>query len=250
MRNDNFIAIQGWMVNELKLQGNELLCYALVYGFSQDGESCFKGNRKYIATLIGASSLNTVDKILKSLIDKELILKESKTINGIIFNSYKINNKHSFFTNCTPTSKNEHPHSNFEHNNYIDNNKKEIEDNKLSSTKNEEVKAFIDAMYALYPAKCPKRGTSLGKSSKDKDRIKKLLKTYKMHEIEKVIKYEIEEKYGKQYMQNFSTFLNNFPDPNSIFFSEVVVVDNTISKDGMVNEKGEVWCEQLQKWLK
>ena len=35
-----------------------------------------------------------------------------------------------------------------------------------------------------------------------------------MDEIERVFKHEIEEKYEKQYMQNFSTFLNNFPDPN------------------------------------
>ena len=37
-----------------------------------------------------------------------------------------------------------------------------------------------------------------------------------MEEIERVFKHEIEEKYEKQYMQNFSTFLNNFPDPYSL----------------------------------
>jgi hypothetical protein len=37
-----------------------------------------------------------------------------------------------------------------------------------------------------------------------------------MEEIERVFKHEIEEKYEKQYMQNFSTFLNNFPDPNAL----------------------------------
>ena len=30
------------------------------------------------------------------------------------------------------------------------------------------------------------------------------------------VKHEIETKYGIQYMQNFSTFLNNFPDPQTI----------------------------------
>lgn len=75
---------------------------------------------------------------------------------------------------------------------------------------------FIDRMYAIYPPRCPKRNASLGKTRKDKERIGKLLKTYSMEEIEKVFKHEIEEKYEKQYMQNFSTFLNNFPDPYSI----------------------------------
>lgn len=75
---------------------------------------------------------------------------------------------------------------------------------------------FVERMYSMYPSRCPKRATSLGKTKKDKDRIRKLLKCYSMDEIESVFKHEIEEKYEKQYMQNFSTFLNNFPDPNAI----------------------------------
>ncbi len=75
---------------------------------------------------------------------------------------------------------------------------------------------FIDRMYLIYPSRCPKRNASLGKTKKDKDRIRKLLKCYSMEEIERVFKHEIEEKYEKQYMQNFSTFLNNFPDPNAL----------------------------------
>ena len=79
-----------------------------------------------------------------------------------------------------------------------------------------DVEEFIDRMYALYPAKCTKRGTSLGKSYKDKDRIRKLLKRYSFEEIERVIQHEVESKYEKSYMQNFSTFLNNFPDPETV----------------------------------
>ena len=79
-----------------------------------------------------------------------------------------------------------------------------------------DVEEFIDRMYALHPAKCPKRGTSLGKSYKDKDRIRKLLKRYSFEEIERVIQHEVESKYDISYMQNFSTFLNNFPDPETV----------------------------------
>ena len=79
-----------------------------------------------------------------------------------------------------------------------------------------DVEEFIDRMYALYPAKCPKRGTSLGKSYKDKDRIRKLLKRYSFEEIERVIRHEVESKYDISYMQNFATFLNNFPDPDTV----------------------------------
>ena len=75
---------------------------------------------------------------------------------------------------------------------------------------------FVEMIYSLYPTKCPKRGTSLGKSTKDKDRIRKLLKNYTKEQIEMVVRKEIGDKYGISYMQNFSTFLNNFPDPSTM----------------------------------
>jgi hypothetical protein len=79
--------------------------------------------------------------------------------------------------------------------------------------KDDGVNEFVDRMYALYPTKCPKRNTSLGKSMKDKARIKTLLKTYTPEQIEQVIRNEVDSNYGVNYMKNFSTFLNNFPDP-------------------------------------
>lgn len=79
---------------------------------------------------------------------------------------------------------------------------------------NEDINKFVDEMYELYPTKCPKRNSSLGKSRKDKDRIKKLLKTYSKEQIEQVIRNEVDSNYGVNYMKNFSTLLNNFPEPN------------------------------------
>lgn len=88
-KNDNFIVIQGWMVNELQLKGNELLVYALIYGFSQDGESEFKGSANYIADWLGTSRM-TVSRTINSLVDKKLIMKRPVEINGVIFNNYKV----------------------------------------------------------------------------------------------------------------------------------------------------------------
>ena len=108
--------------------------------------------------------------------------------------------------------------ANHRYKNRIDKNREEKEiDESISKKKKDEKSeedAFIDKMYKMYPTKCPMRNTSLGKSRKDKQRIKKLLKTYSKEDIERVFKHEIDEKYGKSYMQNFSTFLNNFPDPD------------------------------------
>ena len=102
-----------------------------------------------------------------------------------------------------------------------------------------DVNEFVDRMYALYPTKCPKRNVSLGKSRKDKVKIKRLLKTYSQEEIERVIRAEVEEKYGKQYMQNFSTFINNFPDIDAINSTtqadaESKTLNNTLVIGGVV----------------
>lgn len=89
MNSENFVVIQGWMCNELELKGNDLLVYALIYGFSQDGESVFSGGRNYIAKTFNIS-LPTVDKALNNLIDRGLIEKIPYEVNNVTFNNYKI----------------------------------------------------------------------------------------------------------------------------------------------------------------
>lgn len=87
---DNHITIDGWMINELNLKGSELIIYALIYGFSQDGQSEFYGSRSYMAGWCNAS-LPTIDKALNDLILKGFILKRTEKINNITFNRYKAN---------------------------------------------------------------------------------------------------------------------------------------------------------------
>lgn len=82
VKDNNFIAIQGWMRTKLNLKGHELIVYALIYGFSQDGNSKFSGTRRYIAEWCGCS-MRTVDNTLASLIAKKLIVKHEKYVNGI-----------------------------------------------------------------------------------------------------------------------------------------------------------------------
>ena len=88
MDNENYILITGWMVNELKLKGSELFVYALIYGFSQDGESKFYGSRRYIAEWFNCS-LPTIDKALNGLLEKELIIKDEEIVNGVKFNRFR-----------------------------------------------------------------------------------------------------------------------------------------------------------------
>ena len=76
MNSDNFVVIQGFMCNELELKGNDLLVFALIYGFCQDGVSSYCGGRKYIADTFNIS-LPTVDKALTNLLTLGYITKES-----------------------------------------------------------------------------------------------------------------------------------------------------------------------------
>ncbi|WP_288958438.1 helix-turn-helix domain-containing protein [uncultured Treponema sp.] len=74
IKNDNYIQILGWMINELDLKGNELLVYALIHGFCQDGKSVFKGSLNYIMSWLNISKPTCIATI-QSLIDKGLIVK-------------------------------------------------------------------------------------------------------------------------------------------------------------------------------
>lgn len=75
------------MINELNLKSNELLIFAIIYGFSKDGQGKFEGSLKYLSDATG-SSRSTVIKTLSSLIDKGFILKETITVNNIQFCKY------------------------------------------------------------------------------------------------------------------------------------------------------------------
>ena len=71
---DNYVVIQGWMCNELNLKGNDLLVFALIYGFCQDGKSMYSGGRQYIADTFNIS-VRTVITTLQSLVEQGLIVR-------------------------------------------------------------------------------------------------------------------------------------------------------------------------------
>lgn len=87
---ENYINIQGWMVTKLKLKGNALLIYAIIYGFSQDGESLYTGTQGYLAEWI-SSSKETVRKTLNDLVEKNYVIKIVEDISNVQFYRYKVN---------------------------------------------------------------------------------------------------------------------------------------------------------------
>lgn len=75
------------MINELKLKGNDLILFALIYGFSQSEQGKFTGSLKYLSGAISATK-NTVLNSLNSLQESNLIIKETYSINNINFCKY------------------------------------------------------------------------------------------------------------------------------------------------------------------
>ncbi|GEM_PF-3714393 len=79
---ENYVNIQGWMITELGLKNTELMVYALIYGFSQDGQGRFRGKLAYLMEWT-QSSKPTVLGAIDRLIERGLIVKnEVQQLNG------------------------------------------------------------------------------------------------------------------------------------------------------------------------
>jgi hypothetical protein len=78
------------MVNKLELSGNELMVYAMIYGFSQDKKSGYEGGAQYLYKSCGISR-RTAMSVLDRFLEKKLVLKEYFIKNGVKFCRYKTN---------------------------------------------------------------------------------------------------------------------------------------------------------------
>jgi hypothetical protein len=74
MSASNYLVIQDWMIEELKLKGMDLIIYAIIFGFSQGEKSGFVGSQKYLAFWCN-SSIRGVQKSLNKLTQNGLIYK-------------------------------------------------------------------------------------------------------------------------------------------------------------------------------
>ena len=75
MAKSTYITIMDWMVDSLNLSGNELVIYAIIHGFSQDGQSDFHGSIEYLSKHSGAC-IRSVNTILDKLVKKQLLVKK------------------------------------------------------------------------------------------------------------------------------------------------------------------------------
>nr|DAH15049.1 MAG TPA: replisome organizer protein [Caudoviricetes sp.] len=76
-----YITIQGWMRTDLNLSGNELIVYAIIYGFTQNKQGEFTGSAQYLADWVGCTR-RTVMTILNKLLEAKLISKTELILNN------------------------------------------------------------------------------------------------------------------------------------------------------------------------
>ena len=82
VKDDNFFCVQGWMINKLQLKGNELLIFAIIFGFCQTEGQAYTASIQYLADWTN-STRQGVTKCLKSLMQKGLIHKEDYVVKGV-----------------------------------------------------------------------------------------------------------------------------------------------------------------------
>jgi hypothetical protein len=78
------------MLSKLELKGNDLLIYAIIYGFSQNVDCKFTGSLQYLADWTNSTKQGVLNS-LKNLLDKKLITKKDYIINGVKFVEYYSN---------------------------------------------------------------------------------------------------------------------------------------------------------------
>lgn len=92
INDNNYYQISGWMINRLELKGYELQAYAIIYGFTQDGQNWYTGSLAYLSDWLNCSR-RTCITVLASLVEKELLIKKTRIENGQTLNKYQVNLK-------------------------------------------------------------------------------------------------------------------------------------------------------------
>ena len=87
---ENYLHLQGWMMTKLKLSGNELLAFGLIYGFTQDGASVYHGSLNYLQTWLNVTRPTAI-KALKSLVNKKYLIKQETIENNVKYCTYQAN---------------------------------------------------------------------------------------------------------------------------------------------------------------
>lgn len=205
-----YITIQGWMRTELKLSGNELIVYAIIYGFSQNKQGEFTGSAQYLADWVGCTR-RTVMTILNKLVENNFISKTE-----IILNNNEKRVSYQAERGCEKTSqgvKNFHRgcekiSHNININNNTNNNNRDINNvhscsESLEETPEETAEEFFERAWQYYPNKRGKGQVS--------EKSKERLMSHGWDNVKRAIDRYLEDLKKDEWRQaqNGSTFFNS-----------------------------------------
>ena len=238
---------------EWGLTSSEAIVFSWVYELASWADKMeYKGKTYYYGSKnkaceelpIITDKRDTMYRIFKSLQGKGLI--ELITLDKSDYLSLTKKGKEWYNNKCSEKNPSFGNNSKETESGPTDNNTREEKDNIKEDTNvskkdcncANDVSEQVEELYAMYPTKCPKRNISLGKSFKCKDKLRKLIKQYGYEMLKFTISKECEEKYGKSYMLNFSTFLNNLPDYGYVKSESNESSDVTDNKSNYINING------------
>lgn len=187
IKDSTYFSVQAWMVNELNLKGAERDVYAIIYGYSQDGESYFYGSLEYLSQLTGYSR-NAICTALKALTEKQLLIKSERMENNIKYCKYRTSslydrtsNLYSVQATCTENEQKEHDTVQVT----LTNNKQGVikkENNKINNKDIVEIQVFVN----LYHDICNKLPRVKAITDKRSKAITKIIKKYSLEDIKTV----------------------------------------------------------------
>jgi len=210
IKSDNHVCLSGWMINELDLSGNELIVYAVIWGFTQDGNQWCTASQAYIARWANITTRG-LRKILDKLEEKGLLIKETNTCKKGLECKYKairpdeeeqesdqntvpIRSEHSSYSNrnTVPIRSEQSSDNNIEDN---------IEDNidykeNIKRKSEADLEQDFEELWSIYPRKRGKDGAfkSYKKAIKD-GATNEEIKQGILNLIEDIRKNKTEEKF-------------------------------------------------------
>ena len=88
MEDKGYTVIPDWMLN-LDLDIYEVIILAVIYGFSQDGDSCFTGSQNYLARKAKCTR-RKVTLVLPKLVEKGYLQKIDRDVRGVHLCEYRV----------------------------------------------------------------------------------------------------------------------------------------------------------------
>lgn len=151
IRDEMYYQVSGWMTTKLGLKGLKRELYAIIYGFTQDGQNEFSGSLTYLAEWLDVSK-QTVINNLQELVESELVvvIKGNGTKNRYKVNFDKLYQSNNLTTTSQEISpvidnSNNNQYNTFDNNNY--NNKETLKESQF------------EQFWKEYPKKVDKKGS-------------------------------------------------------------------------------------------